>query len=120
MMCNHLIDEELKQIQSRCDAATPGPWFSYNEGRDHTSGSSFITTGEKNVRGNDIELSGASSADQDFIAHARQDIPILLNEIKRFKAKSTHQGNVITSDGNDNAINLGSASDYVSSGKSGR
>lgn len=119
-MCNHLTNEELKQIQSRSDAATPGPWFSYIEGRDHTSGSSYIMTGEKNVRGNDIELSGASSADQDFIAHARQDIPILLNEIKRLKAKSTPEKDVITSDGNGNAINLGPASDYVPSGKSER
>lgn len=30
----------------------------------------------------DIELLGATIADQDFIAHARQDIPKLLQEIK--------------------------------------
>jgi len=85
-MCKHLTDDELEQIQSRCAAATPGPWISYVEGRDHTSGSSFIMTGERDVRGIDIELSGATIADQDFIAHARQDIPKLLNEIKRLKS----------------------------------
>ncbi len=53
---------------------------SYVEGRDHDSGSNFIMTSE-----NDIELSGATIADQDFIAHARQDIPKLLNEIRRLK-----------------------------------
>jgi len=31
----------------------------------------------------DIELLGGSVADQDFIAHARQDIPRLLDEIER-------------------------------------
>lgn len=79
-MSKNLTDAELEQIQLRCEATTPYPWVSYVEGRDHTSGSSFIMTD-----GNNIELSGASIADQDFIAHARQDIPKLLNEIRRLK-----------------------------------
>jgi hypothetical protein len=32
-----------------------------------------------------MELSGASIADQDFIAQAREDIPRLLEEIARLK-----------------------------------
>jgi hypothetical protein len=68
-------------IRQRCDQATPGPWKSFVEGRDHDSGSSFIMTS-----GEDIELIGASVADLDFIAHARQDIPQLLVEIQRLKA----------------------------------
>jgi hypothetical protein len=48
--------------------------------RDHTSGSSLIRTA-----GNDIELSGASVADQDFIAHARQDVVRLITEIRRLR-----------------------------------
>jgi type VI protein secretion system component Hcp len=79
---NVLTREELKQITERCDKATPGLWISYIEGRDHTSGSSFIKTGENDTRGEDIELSGATADDQDFIAHARQDIPQLLKEIE--------------------------------------
>lgn len=82
---NHITDEELQAIQLRCDAATPGPWKSFIEGRDHQSGSNFIMTGEEDSRNEDIELTGASEADQDFIAHARQDIPRLLEEIKRLK-----------------------------------
>ncbi len=74
---------ELKQIRYRCETTTPGPWISYIEGQDHTSGSSFIMTGEGELRGEDIELSGATDSDQDFIAHARQDIPLLLKEIER-------------------------------------
>jgi len=73
--------KELEEIRRRCETATPGPWKSFIEGRDHTSGSSFIMTGSGPNRGEDIELSGATAADQDFIAHARQDIPRLLNEI---------------------------------------
>ena len=80
-----LTSAELEKIRKRCDAATPGPWRSFVEGRDHTSGNSFIMTGVGDARGDDIELFGATVADQDFIANARQDIPRLLDEIERLK-----------------------------------
>jgi len=80
-----LTDEDLKKISLRCQRATPGPWTSFVEGRDHTSGSSFIMTGGKENRGNDFEISGATVEDQDFIANARQDIPILIEEIYRLR-----------------------------------
>jgi hypothetical protein len=76
-----MTEAELFAIQARCDQASRGPWKSFIEGRDHESGSSFIRTGE--MQGADIELFGATEADQDFIAHARQDIPALLAEIRR-------------------------------------
>lgn len=78
--------EEIVEIQARCDRASPGPWKSMIEGRDHTSGSSFIMTGPSNARGEDIELSGATGDDQDFIAHARQDMPRLLEEVRRLRS----------------------------------
>ena len=77
---NWLSDEELRQIETRCDVATQGPWRSFVEGRDHASGSDFIQTAEE-----DIELTGATTADQDFIAHVRQDIPRLLAELRRLR-----------------------------------
>lgn len=80
-----LTDEELQEMQRRCESASCSPWKSYVEGRDHSSGSDFIMTGEGEQRGEDIELTGATVADQDFIANARQDIPRLINEIKRLK-----------------------------------
>ena len=81
-----LEKQELDAIRLRCKNATPGPWTSFIEGRNHTSGSSFIMTGIGESRGKDIELSGATIADQDFIAHARQDIPRLIDEIERLKS----------------------------------
>ena len=78
-----LTNAELDQIEARLRAAAPGPWKSFVEGRDHTSGSSFIAT-----PGSDIELAGATAADQDFIAHARQDLPRLLDEVRRLRAHS--------------------------------
>lgn len=81
-----LSDEAFDLIVMRVAAAQPGPWKSFVEGRDHTSGSSFIMTGEgEGGRGEDIELSGATIADQDFIAAARQDVPLLLEEIRVLK-----------------------------------
>ncbi len=81
-----MTEDELRAIKARCEAASPGPWKSYVEGRDQTSGSDFIMTGEGATRGNDIELTGATRADQDFIAHARQDVPQLLAEIERLRS----------------------------------
>lgn len=78
-----MTEEELAEIKQRCDAATPGSWISFIEGRDHSSGSNFIMTGS----GEDIELTGATDADQDFIANSRQDIPRLLAEIERLKKR---------------------------------
>jgi hypothetical protein len=80
-MTEALAAEALLEIEQRCARATPGPWKSYIEGRDHTSGDSFIQTD-----GEDIYLTGATLADQDFTAGARQDIPNLLAEIRRLKA----------------------------------
>jgi hypothetical protein len=42
---------------------------------DHMSGDHFIRTA-----GEDIYLHGATLADQDFVASARQDIPMLIRE----------------------------------------
>ena len=73
-----ITEEELTRILELCEKATPGPWKSYVEGRDHESGSNFIMTA-----GEDIELTGATIEDQDFVASAKQDIPRLINEIRR-------------------------------------
>ena len=80
-----MTSTEMEAISARCDVATPGPWKSFIEGRDHTSGNSFIMTGTHDTRGNDIDLFGATAADQDFIANARQDIPQLIDEIERLR-----------------------------------
>ncbi len=80
-MTESLSSDAIAEIECRCERATPGPWKSYIEGRDHDSGDSFIMTGQA-----DIYLIGASPDDQDFIAHARQDLPALLAEVRRLKS----------------------------------
>jgi hypothetical protein len=69
-----LSEDEIAEMRLRCEQATPGPWKSYVEGRQEMSGSDFIATGAE-----DIYLTGATTADQDFIAHARVDIPRLIS-----------------------------------------
>jgi hypothetical protein len=86
-MSDLLSETDLKAIEARAAAASKGPWKSFIEGRDHTSGSSFIMTGTQQKRTQDIELSGATEADQDFIAAAREDVPRLVAEIRALRAR---------------------------------
>ena len=82
----------LEEIKARYQATTIAPWVASIEGRDHESGSHFIMTGiavgediKQTKRGEDLEIHGATIADLDFIAHARQDIPALVEEIERLQ-----------------------------------
>jgi hypothetical protein len=78
-------EHDVREIEARADAAALGPWTSWIERRDHAAGSNFIETRTAEGRGSDIELLGASTADQDFIAAARSDVPDLIAEIHRLK-----------------------------------
>ncbi len=77
-----LNNNELEKIRNRCEKATGGKWTAYIEGRDIECGSSFIQTA-----GEDLEITGATVADYDFIAHARQDIILLLDEIEKLRSQ---------------------------------
>ncbi len=82
-----ISDEELELIEMRANRARPGPWKSYIEGRDHTSGSDFIMIAVNDGKQyDDLEMTGYTHADQDFIASARQDVPTLIAEVRRLKA----------------------------------
>jgi len=83
MKNDELSEGVLHEIMQRHRATTGGEWRSFIEGRDHCSGSNFIQTDR-----NDIELTGATEADQDFIAAAHQDIPKLVAELRRLKGWS--------------------------------
>ena len=86
-MHSPITDAELRNMRARCDAARPGPWRSHVEGRDHASGSNFIMVGEGTARSEDIELLGVTAEDQDFIAHARNDLPRLIAEVERLRSE---------------------------------
>lgn len=60
-------DEELTEMQARCDAATPGPWNSFNR---------LI-----------VDEYLCYKSDGKFIDHARTDLPRLIAEVNRLKAE---------------------------------
>lgn len=80
-----MTDDELKAIEERAKAATPGPW-------DCTyGGSSAWSVGpESDPQLNPVahvrsRNEGPEGADATFIAHARQDIPALSAEVRRLR-----------------------------------
>lgn len=89
---SRLTDEELAALRTLTEAASRSPWRSMVEGRDHTSGDSFIMIGSDHDRDEDMYVSRdsilASPADLDFIAAARNYIPRLLEEITRTRSAS--------------------------------
>jgi len=80
-----LTKEQIREIEDRCNAATKGPWESFIEGRDHLGGDSMIRTGGMDSDSPDLYIYDGTDADLDFIAHARQDIPLLIAEIRRLQ-----------------------------------
>src|SRR5690349_5866293 len=73
----------MDDIRRRVNAASVGPWIAWVAGRDYHGGPDFIARGEGEARIDDMEVLGASPADLDFIAAARQDVPALLDELER-------------------------------------
>jgi hypothetical protein len=78
---SEITENELLEIEALWNSTTKGPWKSYIEDRDQLSGESFILTD-----GDDIYLTGAIDADQDFIAYAHEIVPKLILEIRRLRA----------------------------------
>lgn len=78
---------DLNAIIERCNQVTQDTWTAYIEGVTHTSGSNFIMVTDKNGnRKRDLEVIGATNDDLEFIAHAKQDIPLLIAEIEHLKS----------------------------------
>ena len=91
-MDSPLTDIELDEIEMRCSQATPALWTSYWEGRDHLSAASFIMLHREGQQCDlyltlDCTLNSEAMrrSDQDFIAHAREDLPRLLEEVRRLR-----------------------------------
>ena len=82
-----MTEDEIAAALDRASATFAGPWWASWEGRDHQSGDSFIGTGPDGQRGPDLYVSvdGRPAPVEllDFIAHAREDVPALVAEIRR-------------------------------------
>jgi hypothetical protein len=68
-------DERRSRIESRCAAATPGPWTAHPYAEDFEI--------RPIACGQDHGI--CSQPDAEFIAHAREDIPVLLAEINKLR-----------------------------------
>ncbi len=88
-----MTEKELEEIQKRCEEVTSGPWIWFVENPDPPYGPFVKVVSPRksgNIEGlrplltlNDEEFSGQKNAD--FVCRAKEDIPKLLNEIKRLK-----------------------------------
>ena len=73
-----MTDEELAAIEARVQAATPGPWKSSEQYLPlYIHGPSY---GDHRGR-----FSAIVPEDEAFIAHAREDVPALLAEVRRLR-----------------------------------
>lgn len=86
----------LKEIRERCEAATPGPWkmdeeFIYIKG---FAGPMIICRVNRpveiawNSMGNGRTYSVSAQPNKEFIAHARTDIPLLLDRIDALETEN--------------------------------
>lgn len=91
---SEISEDDLRVIEVRTELASPGPWSAFVEGRDHVSGDDFIRIGDDQGASFDMYVTLSTSGDAvtpaseqnlDFIAHARQDVPRLVAEIRRLK-----------------------------------
>ena len=78
-----MTDADLKAIQARADAATPGPWEygpwgsrGMSAGDVHQRDRLLFRTAESEVGAEADDRNGA------FVAHARADVPALLAEVR--------------------------------------
>lgn len=84
---------DVKAIRERVDKATPGPWVSTGDAapwsdkrREFAFGASILRDGVPIVEGgqqyeSDEAVGVLGNDDADFIAHAREDIPVLLDAL---------------------------------------
>src|SRR5699024_6168576 len=81
-----MTELDLDAIQARANAATDGPWERYGDGSHEVyCAATFEDTAYEPP---DVTYGSDRPADAEFIAHARQDIPMLVAEVERLRAKS--------------------------------
>lgn len=71
---NKLSEKEIEAIRKRAEMATEGPWQKDGAIDIHSP------------NGTEVATAWGGYANQEFIAHAREDIPKLLAEIERLRS----------------------------------
>ena len=82
-----LTDAQLAEMEARANAATPGPWTRlYSEVcKVSQRGKTTRVEGFISVRADTEADEPQADADADFIAHARQDVPTLLSDVRELR-----------------------------------
>lgn len=82
-----MTDTELTAIERRAQAATPGPWmWTYDGSSDWSVGPEPDTQGQ--AVANCHRYRAPFNHDAVFIAHAREDVPALVAEVRKLRAFS--------------------------------
>ena len=83
----HLTKRDLESIKERAEKATPGPWCVAGSERDYViakHGDSERCSDNPVIYADDDCLHGRKE-DAEFIAHARSDVPQLVDEVYRLR-----------------------------------
>ena len=79
-----MTEQELKAIEARANAATPGPWVHETRygaiGAVEAGNEALAQVQQRVARDNNRRDTDAA-----FIAHARTDIPSLVDEVRRLR-----------------------------------
>jgi hypothetical protein len=85
---NPPTDQQLDAIEARISAATEGPWERHSE-----YGPTFFAniTGPylRGVGDFNFGVGEQAEADEEFVKHAREDVDVLLAEVRRLRAALT-------------------------------
>jgi hypothetical protein len=82
-----LNEEDLMSIERRLKASSPGPWRHRSHGFIESGIDGDLVIGVT-CQGHDECLERLPSADNaEFIAHARQDVPALLAEVRHLRER---------------------------------
>lgn len=92
-----MTEDELKAIEARANAARPGPWKKLAAETDTWL---FVDGPVGNITSREYwhcekekqPTRAQDESDFDFIAHAREDIPALIAEVRRLRGIINHRG----------------------------
>lgn len=92
------LEKYLQQVKSRCDTATEGPWFGFeDQGVDNVKeGSSVFKIFETGC--NCCTSNKLSEPNATFIAQARTDVPKLLDMVEYLKESLDYFNDSYTED----------------------
>lgn len=79
---------DLQAIKERCEKATKGPWMVPSNFPDEVWGFSAHPMGEDVIAAPDIHVAAVKESDGPFIAHSREDIPALVEEVERLQQEN--------------------------------